>query len=112
MRVGPGHAGTQLSISDVGQASDFPRSWASMHSEPTCARNTGQATVELSPFKNIVGIDPSAGMVDAARHALASSSDAVSGRIAYVQSPAERLTFLSEGSVDLMISGTSGSLWI
>ncbi|KAG8221392.1 hypothetical protein J3R82DRAFT_1570 [Butyriboletus roseoflavus] len=64
-----------------------------------------------------MGTDPSAGMVDAARRALAdSSSDAavsvqglnMSDRITYVQSPAERLAFLSEGSVDLMIAAQAG----
>ncbi|KAG9309712.1 S-adenosyl-L-methionine-dependent methyltransferase [Chiua virens] len=72
---------------------------------------TGQATVELTPFKKIMGIDPSAGMVDAARHALESESGKavdVTGRISYVQSPAENLGFLADGSVDLMISAQSG----
>ncbi|KAF8555275.1 S-adenosyl-L-methionine-dependent methyltransferase [Imleria badia] len=74
---------------------------------------TGQATVELTPFKTIVGVDPSAGMVDAAHRALASpdsSSNVVSelSRITYVQSPAEKLAFLEDGSVDLMIAAQSG----
>ncbi|KAH0828843.1 hypothetical protein J3R83DRAFT_3313 [Lanmaoa asiatica] len=60
---------------------------------------TGQATIELTPFKRILGTDPSAGMVDAARRTLASFDSAVQ---------AERLTFLSEGSVDLMIAAQAG----
>ena len=55
-------------------------------------------------------------MVDAARRALLSSSslqlsdspDAAvvqTGQFTFIQSPAERLTFLSDRSVDLMISG-------
>lgn len=64
-------------------------------------------------------------MVDTARRALASElsdsdSDAATdvttgvrehgpddaGRITYVQSPAEKLAFLEDGSLDLMIAGT------
>jgi len=94
---------------------------------------TGQATVELTPFKKIVGVDPSAGMVDAARRALVlgdvdsdvaqsptPSSDQKpslerplmaqdhAGRITFVQSPAEKLAFLPDGSVDLMIAAQAG----
>jgi len=77
---------------------------------------TGQATIELTPFKRIFGVDPSAGMVDAARRATASSDAVVrghdpdweSGRITYVQSPAESLAFLADESVDLMIAAQAG----
>ena len=84
--------------------------------------DTGQATVELTPFKRVFGIDPSAGMVDAARRALqaeaqdcpgvdahpsASASGPGTDRITYVQSPAEKLEFLEDGSVDMIVSGTS-----
>ncbi|KAF8120347.1 S-adenosyl-L-methionine-dependent methyltransferase [Boletus edulis] len=77
---------------------------------------TGQATVELTPFKQIVGVDPSAGMVDAARRALvasgsqdsASESGTHNEQTTFVQSPAEKLTFLADGSVDVIIAAQAG----
>ncbi|KAF8838278.1 S-adenosyl-L-methionine-dependent methyltransferase [Paxillus ammoniavirescens] len=68
---------------------------------------TGQATVELTPFKKVIGADPSAGMVESARKAL-KSNDIQKGQVEYVQSPAEKLDFLESESVDLMIAAQAG----
>ena len=135
-RVWTWRAGIPQSISDVGRVCDFRGLcfFPAQVDGHLLAGNTGQrvyagqATVELTPFKKIFGVDPSAGMVDTARRATASSSSVVrshgpdweSGRITYVQSPAESLAFLADGSVDLMIAGMcigplrlsrSGSYW-
>ena len=79
--------------------------------------STGQATVELHPFKRVVGIDPSNKMVQGARQYVSdvfgsvSSSTATlardhsTGQIEFLQSSAENLSFLEDGSVDLVTSG-------
>ncbi|KAH7890650.1 S-adenosyl-L-methionine-dependent methyltransferase [Phlebopus sp. FC_14] len=48
---------------------------------------TGQATTELTPFRHVTGVDPSTNMIQSAR-----------------ESPAETLSFLEDGSVDLVIA--------
>ena len=63
----------------------------------------GQATVELTPFQKIVGVDPSAKMVEQAIKNVESS--ALPGQIEYKQSAAEELPFLGDGSVDFISSG-------
>ncbi|KAF9219081.1 hypothetical protein BS17DRAFT_437328 [Gyrodon lividus] len=68
---------------------------------------TGQATVELKRFKKVIGIDPSASMVESARKAL-KTNDIQQGQIEYVQSPAEKLDFLKSESVDLVIAAQAG----
>ncbi|KAI5117619.1 hypothetical protein M0805_001219 [Coniferiporia weirii] len=79
---------------------------------------TGQATPELHPFRRVIGVDPSAKMLVGARQHLAdvlgsSHSESPSpnpsqsqsqGQYEFVQSPAERLSFLEDGSVDLVVS--------
>lgn len=73
----------------------------------------GQATTELTPFKRVIGVDPSAKMIEVAREsamANAQSTNSVNvNQFEYVQSEAENLSFLEDGSVDLMISGQFGS---
>ncbi|KAH7890649.1 S-adenosyl-L-methionine-dependent methyltransferase [Phlebopus sp. FC_14] len=70
---------------------------------------TGQATVELTRFKKVFGVDPSAKMVDSARQALqVVQQDIPHGQIEYVQSPAENLDFLQPETVDLMIAAQAG----
>ncbi|KAI0795021.1 S-adenosyl-L-methionine-dependent methyltransferase [Abortiporus biennis] len=63
---------------------------------------TGQATLELIPFRHIIGVDPSAKMIEQAKQSL--PSEALPGQLEYVQSPAEDLPFLKDGSVDLVTS--------
>ncbi|KAH8110949.1 S-adenosyl-L-methionine-dependent methyltransferase [Phellopilus nigrolimitatus] len=69
---------------------------------------TGQATIELHPFKRVVGVDPSAKMLDEARQYVTTSlggpGDASISQFDFVQSPAESLGFLEDGSVDLVVS--------
>ncbi|OBZ78374.1 Trans-aconitate 3-methyltransferase [Grifola frondosa] len=67
---------------------------------------TGQATVELTPFKRVIGVDPSARMIEQAREGAKAGPGGldVSSRVEFVQSSAERLGFLEDGSVDLIIA--------
>ncbi|KAF7984927.1 hypothetical protein HWV62_9835 [Athelia sp. TMB] len=67
---------------------------------------TGQATVELTPFKRILGVDPSAKMVASAREAAARDTHTPAGlkRFEYVQGSAEHLPFLADGSADLVVA--------
>ncbi|KAJ3899113.1 S-adenosyl-L-methionine-dependent methyltransferase [Lentinula edodes] len=66
---------------------------------------TGQATTELSPFKTVIGVEPSKGMVQKAREQIekALGSEKTS-QFSFVQSSAEKLDFLENESVDLVIS--------
>jgi SAM-dependent methyltransferase len=70
---------------------------------------SGQATTELTPFKRVIGVDPSAKMIQVARQfatANAQTTNSVdANQFEYVQSEAENLSFLEDGSVDLMVSG-------
>ncbi|KAH9940649.1 S-adenosyl-L-methionine-dependent methyltransferase [Amylocystis lapponica] len=63
---------------------------------------TGQATIELTPFKNIVGVDPSAGMIEKATQGVQALG--LADRVRFVQSAAESLAFVEDGSVDLVVS--------
>ncbi|KAH9896778.1 S-adenosyl-L-methionine-dependent methyltransferase [Cubamyces lactineus] len=67
---------------------------------------TGQATVELTPFQRIIGADPSARMVEQARESVKTrlAGMDLSSRIEFVQSFAEDLSCLKDGSVDLLIA--------
>lgn len=67
----------------------------------------GQATVELSPFKKIVGVDPSEKMISSAREL----NKASHSKIEFVQAPAENLSFLKDSSVDLIASGIFATMW-
>ena len=67
-------------------------------------RCAGQATAALSPFKRVIGVDPSAKMVESAiRHIQSLGPE--TGQFEFVQSPAEKLLFLEDDSVDLVVSG-------
>lgn len=72
---------------------------------------SGQATIELTPFKRIVGVDPSAKMIASARESASQDAQTTNtanlGRFEYVQGDAENLSFLEDGSVDLLIAGSS-----
>ena len=59
--------------------------------------------MELTPFRRIVGVDPSAKMIEEARAGI--TADALPGQLQYEQSPAESLPFIEDGSVDLVVSG-------
>ncbi|KAG2360618.1 S-adenosyl-L-methionine-dependent methyltransferase [Suillus spraguei] len=64
---------------------------------------TGQATVELTPFKRVIGVDPSSQMIQVAQETLEKKS-ILTGQYVYVHGSAERLSFLDDGSVDLVVS--------
>jgi len=75
---------------------------------------TGQATVEMHPFKKIIGVDPSQKMLESSRNYASSflsegSKSAqvhtdIGSRFEFVQSPAEDLAFLKDGSVDIVVA--------
>lgn len=65
----------------------------------------GQATRECLPFVRVIGVDPSAKMLEEARKVPKPTE--LKGELEYVQSGAEKLPFLKDGSVDLIVSGTS-----
>ena len=58
--------------------------------------------MELTPFRKVIGVDPSAKMIEQARQTIASRS---SNQIEYIQSPAESMPFLPNGSIDMIVSG-------
>ncbi|KAG1899976.1 S-adenosyl-L-methionine-dependent methyltransferase [Suillus fuscotomentosus] len=64
---------------------------------------TGQATVELTPFKRVTGIDASSNMIKVAQGTL-KNTPTRTGQYEYIQASAENLTFLEDSSVDLVIS--------
>lgn len=67
---------------------------------------TGQATLELTPFKHVIGADPSQGMLAQAREALHTRPEInTPGRFKFVQSGAEELGWLEDKSVDMVVSG-------
>ncbi|KAI0266337.1 S-adenosyl-L-methionine-dependent methyltransferase [Gloeopeniophorella convolvens] len=65
---------------------------------------TGQATVELTPFGRVIGVDPSAKMVESARAALAKTRPADSAKFQFEKSSAENVSILRDGSVDLIVA--------
>ncbi|KAG1870824.1 S-adenosyl-L-methionine-dependent methyltransferase [Suillus subluteus] len=64
---------------------------------------TGQATVELTPFKHVTGVDPSSKMTEVAQGIL-EKNPMSTGQFEYVHGSADNLPFLDDGSVDLVIS--------
>ena len=76
---------------------------------------SGQATGVLRPFRRAYGVEPSETMLAGARKNIESQAFPISSAFAaardpptafeFVQSPAERLPFLKDKSVDLLISG-------
>ena len=68
--------------------------------------SAGQAMVELTPFKRVIGVDPSANMIESAREmTLTSALSTSENQFEYLQSSAESLPFLEDESVDLVVSG-------
>ena len=65
----------------------------------------GQAARELTPFVRVVGVDPSSNMIEQARSSTMQVGKSV-GQIEFVQSKAEDLSFLQDGTVDMIIAGT------
>ncbi|PIL27458.1 hypothetical protein GSI_10607 [Ganoderma sinense ZZ0214-1] len=65
---------------------------------------TGQATVELTQFKRVVGLDPSAKMIEQVRESVKSRLAGLDlpAQIEFHKSSAEELTPLQDGSVDLL----------
>ncbi|CAE6456202.1 unnamed protein product [Rhizoctonia solani] len=64
---------------------------------------TGQATLEVADqFKEAIGCDPSEGMVENARIAAEQSGRAQKPK--FVVSPAEKLSFLEDDSVDMVVA--------
>ncbi|KZT72369.1 S-adenosyl-L-methionine-dependent methyltransferase [Daedalea quercina L-15889] len=79
---------------------------------------TGQATLELTPFQNAIGTDPSEGMLVQAREVLKGRPEMdTPGRFKFVKSAAEDLGWLEEKSVDMIVSAQAahwfdwGKLW-
>jgi len=70
---------------------------------------TGQATTQLQPFREVVGVDPSAGMLEKARaHVDQVSPGPGSQKFSFLKGSAEDLSkTLPNDSVDLLIAGTS-----
>ena len=72
---------------------------------------TGQATVQLKPFQEVIGIDPSSVMLDKARASIAQSlktSATTETKFQFIQGSAEDLsqtTTLQPESVDLITAG-------
>lgn len=112
--VGRGH-GIPLWTLDVEQVLTLPILKKSVSFNLMLKSCKGQATTELVPFKRVVGVDPSANMINAAREYTASSSRSTNSQnvpqFEYVQGNAENLSFLKGGSVDLIIAGPQRSIY-
>ena len=68
--------------------------------------SAGQAIVELTPFKRVIGVDPSAKMIKSAREMTALSTNSVDvNQFEYLQSSAEDPPFLEDEGVDLVVLG-------
>ncbi|KAL2148979.1 hypothetical protein VTH82DRAFT_1665 [Thermothelomyces myriococcoides] len=66
----------------------------------------GVVARSLAPhFSSVIGLDPSAGMVQQARRLVASEGGSISTRITFRQGGAEDLSFLADGSVDCAVAG-------
>jgi SAM-dependent methyltransferase len=70
---------------------------------------TGQASVELTPFKQIIGVDPSEKMIGNAREYVKSKGITVND-VQFRQSGAEELSFIESESVDL-ITAAQAAHW-
>lgn len=70
-------------------------------------QRAGQATTELTPFRKVIGVDPSAKMVEQAQQSIGTG---LPNQIEYVQSPAESLPFIADRSVDMIVSGQLSSI--
>jgi ubiquinone/menaquinone biosynthesis C-methylase UbiE len=72
---------------------------------------SGQATAALARFNQIIGVDPSAGMIESAKLAIGSNKSLDASKFSFVQSSAEKLDFLKDNSVDLLIGGTQNHIF-
>ncbi|EKM53279.1 uncharacterized protein PHACADRAFT_259518 [Phanerochaete carnosa HHB-10118-sp] len=63
---------------------------------------TGQATVELTQFQRVIGVEPSSKMIEQARKLLGVPDS--TKQLEFKQSQAEELPFLEDASVDLIVS--------
>ncbi|KAG2065614.1 hypothetical protein BDR04DRAFT_1130337 [Suillus decipiens] len=68
---------------------------------------TGQARVELTPFKHVMGANPSSKMVAVAQETL-KKMPVSTGQYEYVQASAESLPFLKDSNVVLVIAAQAG----
>lgn len=87
-----------LDVAQVNEIINFTR-----HDANDMYHIPGQATTELAPFQKIIGVDPSAKMVEQANQS--NQITALPGQLEYIQSSAEDLPFLKDGDVDLIVSG-------
>src|SRR5882762_6735862 len=69
----------------------------------------GQATRELTPFTRVVGVDPSSNMIEQARGSMQVGGSV--SQLEFVQSKAEDLSFLQDGTVDMLIAGACPLLY-
>ena len=72
--------------------------------------STGQATEQLKPFQEVIGIDPSSVMLDKARASIAQSlkTSTTETKFHFIQGSAEdlsQITTLQPESVDLITAG-------
>ncbi|KAG2052892.1 S-adenosyl-L-methionine-dependent methyltransferase [Suillus hirtellus] len=63
----------------------------------------GQATIELTPFKRITGVNPSSKMIQVAQGTIKNTPTST-GQYKYIQVSAENLAFSEDSSMDLVIS--------
>ncbi|GJJ12892.1 hypothetical protein Clacol_007138 [Clathrus columnatus] len=64
----------------------------------------GQATVELTKFEEIIGVDPSEAMITKAKELLKSHPSSGLSKITYVKGQAENLEHLEAESVDMVVT--------
>ncbi|PPR00682.1 hypothetical protein CVT24_000970 [Panaeolus cyanescens] len=74
---------------------------------------TGQATIQLQQFDEIIGIDPSAGMVEKARVSIARNQAVDAQKFTFKQGSAEDLSTAipKDNSVDLLIAAAQSAHW-
>lgn len=61
--------------------------------------------MELKPFKRVTGVDPSENMIRGALEGLQNNQGGTHTVVDFVQSSTEKLDFVEDGSVDLVIAG-------
>ena len=66
---------------------------------PTVA---GQATASLTPFRHVIGVDPSSKMIESARAAVGAVDQA---KFRFEESSAENVHTCEDGTVDLIVAG-------
>ena len=63
--------------------------------------DAGQATIGLTPFRHVIGVDPSSKMIESARATIG----AVDPKFRFEESSAEDVHALEDGTADLIIAG-------